>query len=165
VSVGMLAATTARLYISAFYALSNPRTPFRFALVRVTLTLVLGYLCAVPLPHLVGLDQRWGVVGLTASAGVAAWVEFAMLRLSLNRVLGWTGIERPYLIRLWTMALVASAVGIALKISLPRGEPRLAALAVIIGYGAAYLGLAYLTNEPELKRFVDYASRRLRRRG
>jgi len=165
VSVGMLAATTARLYISAFYALSNPRTPFRFALVRVTLTLVLGYLCAVPLPHLVGLDQRWGVVGLTASAGVAAWVEFVMLRLSLNRVLGWTGIERPYLIRLWTMALVASAVGIALKISLPRGEPRLAALAVIIGYGAAYLGLAYLTNEPELKRFVDYASRRLRRRG
>ena len=50
-SVGMLAATTARLYISAFYALSDPRTPFRFALVRVTLTLVLGYLCAIPLPH------------------------------------------------------------------------------------------------------------------
>jgi hypothetical protein len=96
---------------------------------------------------------------------VAAWVEFVMLRLSLNRVLGWTGIERRYLIRLWTMALVAAAAGIALKISLPRGEPRLAALAVIIAYGAAYLGLAYLTNEPELKRFVDYAWRRLRRRG
>ncbi len=165
VSVGMLAATTARLYISAFYALSDPRTPFRFALVRVTLTLVLGYLCAIPLPHLIGIDQRWGVVGLTASAGVAAWVEYVMLRLSLNRLLmGWTGIERRYLLRLWAMALAAAAVGIALKYSLPHGQPRLTALAVIIVYGAAYLGLAFLTNEPELKRFIDYAARRLRRR-
>ncbi len=165
VSVGMLAGTTARLYISAFYALSNPRTPFRFALVRVTLTLVLGYLCAIPLPHLIGLDQRWGVVGLTASAGVAAWVEFVMLRLSLNRLLGWTGIERRYLMRLWAMALTAAVAGNALKYSLPHREPRLAALAVIVVYGATYLGLAYVTNEPELKRFVDYAMRRLRRRG
>jgi putative peptidoglycan lipid II flippase len=165
VSVGMLAGTTARLYISAFYALYDPRTPFRFALVRVTLTLVLGYLCAIPLPHLIGIDQRWGVVGLTASAGVAAWVEFVMLRLSLNRRLGWTGIERRYLIRLWAMALAAAAVGIALKFSLPHVGARVMSLAVIVVYGAAYLGLAYLTNEPELKRFVDYAARRVRRRG
>ncbi len=164
VSVGMLAGTTARLYISAFYALSDPRTPFRFALVRVALTLVLGYLCAIPLPHAIGLDQRWGVVGLTASAGVAAWVEFVMLRLSLNRRLGWTGIERGYLMRLWAMALAAAAVGIALKVSLHAGA-RLTSLAVIVVYGAAYLGLAYLTNEPELKRFVDYAARRVRRHG
>src|ERR1700730_14650463 len=158
----MLAGTTARLYISAFYALSDPRTPFRFAMVRVTLTLVLGYLCAIPLPHLIGLDQRWGVVGLTASAGVAAWVEFVMLRLSLNRRLGWTGIERRYLIRLWAMALAAAAVSIAFKFSLPHVGPRLTSLAVILVYGAAYLGLAYLTKEPELKRFVDYAARRMR---
>ncbi len=164
VSVGMLAGTTARLYISAFYALSDPRTPFRFALVRVTLTLVLGYLCAIPLPHAIGIGQRWGVVGLTASAGVAAWVEFVMLRLSLNRRLGWTGIERPYLIRLWAMALTAAAIGIAVKFSLPHFNARLAALLVIVVYSAAYLALAYLTNEPELQRFIDYAARRVRPR-
>jgi putative peptidoglycan lipid II flippase len=162
VAVGMLAGTTARLYISAFYALSDPRTPFRFALVRVTLTLILGYLCAIPLPHFLGIEQRWGVVGLTASAGVAAWVEFVMLRLSLNRRLGWTGIERSYLARLWTMALAASAVGIAVKFSL-HGSPRLVALAVIAVYGVSYLGLAYLTHEPELDRLAGYLKRRLRR--
>jgi len=165
VSVGMLAGTTARLYISAFYALSDPRTPFRFALVRVTLTLALGYLCAIPLPHAIGIDRRWGVVGLTASAGVAAWVEFIMLRLSLNRRLGWTGIERGYLMRLWAMALVASAVGVTVKFSLSHWGARLASLTVIVAYCAAYVGLAYLIKEPELRRFVDYASRRLRRRG
>jgi putative peptidoglycan lipid II flippase len=162
VSVGMLAATTARLYISAFYALSDPRTPFRFAVVRVTLTLILGYLCAVPLPHAIGIDQRWGVVGLTASAGVAAWVEFVMLRLSLNRRLGWTGIERRYLMRLWAMALAASAVGIAIKFSL-HAPQRLLALMVIVAYGASYLGLAFLTHEPELNRLAEYAKRRMRR--
>ena len=164
VSIGMLAGTTARLYISAFYALSDPRTPFRFALVRVTLTLVLGYLCAIPLPHAIGLEQRWGVAGLTASAGLAAWVEFVMLRLSLNRRLGWTGIDRRYLSRLWAMALAAAALGIAIKFSLHAG-PRLTSLAVIAVYGATYLGLAYLTGEPELNRFVNYAARRLGRRG
>jgi putative peptidoglycan lipid II flippase len=204
VAVGMLAGTTARLYISAFYALSDPRTPFRFALVRVTLTLVLGYLCAIPLPHLLGLEQRWGVVGLTASSGVAAWLEFVLLRRSLNRLLGWTGIERLYLLRLWAMALAASAGGIALKFALsgvPRAtalatsprlatipaspgiaahqlpmlaasphlaafaaSPRLVALAVIAVYATVYVGLAYVTGEPELQRFIAYASRRLRPR-
>ena len=35
-SVGLLATTTARLYSSAFYALQDTRTPFRFAVVRVS---------------------------------------------------------------------------------------------------------------------------------
>ncbi len=165
VSVGMLAGTMARLYISAFYALSDPRTPFRFALVRVSLTLVSGYLCAIPLPHAIGLDQRWGVVGLTASAGLASWVEFSMLRLSLNRRLGWTGLERSYLLRLWAMALTAAAVGVALKYSLHSGGGRLISLIVIALYGATYLGLAYIAKEPELKRFIAYVERRLRRHG
>ena len=87
-----------------------------------------------------------------------------MLRLSLNRLLGWTGIERRYLLRLWAMALVAAAVGIALKFALPHHHPRLVAFAVIAVFGATYMGFAYMTNEPELKRFVAYASRRLRPR-
>ncbi len=43
-------------------------------------------------------------------------------------------------------------------------SPRLVALAVIAVYAIVYLGLAYLTHEPELQRFIAYASRRLRRR-
>ena len=48
--VGMLASTMGRLYNSAFYALWDTRTPLKFALVRVTLSFVLGYLFAIPLP-------------------------------------------------------------------------------------------------------------------
>ena len=67
--VGLLAATMGRLYNSAFYALFDTRTPLRFAIIRVVLTLVLGYLCAIPLPPMLGIAQKWGVAGLTVSAG------------------------------------------------------------------------------------------------
>src|SRR5262249_54867283 len=70
-AVGLLASTLGRLYSSAYYALRDTRTPLRFAIVRVILTTVLGYLCAIPLPRLLGVDMWWGAAGLTASAGVA----------------------------------------------------------------------------------------------
>src|SRR5208282_4673250 len=77
-TVGLLASTLGRLYSSTYYALRDTRTPLRFAIIRVVLTTILGYLSAVPLPHLLGIDQRWGVAGLTISAGISGWVEFLL---------------------------------------------------------------------------------------
>jgi putative peptidoglycan lipid II flippase len=70
--VGLLASTSGRLYSSAFYALRNTRTPLNFAIIRVALTLALGYFFALPLPRLLGIDHRWGVPGLPLSAGCCA---------------------------------------------------------------------------------------------
>src|SRR4029077_11746752 len=94
--VGLLASTLGRLYSSTYYALHDTRTPLRFAIVRVTLTTVLGYLFAIPLPGLLGIDQRWGAAGLTASAGIAGWIEFLLLRSRLNRRIGVTGLPKKY---------------------------------------------------------------------
>jgi putative peptidoglycan lipid II flippase len=161
-SVGLLAATMGRLYNSSFYALSDTRTPLKFALIRVSLTLLLGYLFAIPLPPMLGLAPKWGVAGLTTSAGLAAWVEFSLLRASLNRRLGWTGLRRPYLARLWLMALTAAAAALAIKFSLHAG-PRLTALAVLPAYAAVYFGMAWWMRIPELDRIVGYARGNLRR--
>jgi len=155
-AVGMLAATMSRLYNSTYYALSDTRTPLRFALVRVTLTLVLGYLCAIVLPPELSVARRWGVAGLSASAGIAAWVEFSLLRWKLNRRLGSTGLDRSYLVRLWGMALAASIAALAVRFSIHAG-PRLTALAVIPVYGAVYIGLAYWLRVPELTRLTGHA--------
>ena len=163
-AVGLLAATMSRLYNSTFYALYDTRTPLRCALIRVGLTLVLGYLCAIVLPPMIGIERRWGVAGLTVSAGVAAWVEFSMLRWSLNRRLGSTGLDRRYLAHLWMMALAAAAAALAVKYGVHAG-PRLTALVVIPVYGAVYLGLAYWTDVAELQRFTAYALARLKPRG
>jgi putative peptidoglycan lipid II flippase len=94
-AVGLLASTMGRLYASTYYALHDTRTPLRFAVLRVTLTIGLGYLCALPLPVALGIDPRWGAAGLTASAGMAGWVEFVLLRRALNRRIGPTGLSGP----------------------------------------------------------------------
>src|SRR5207344_372084 len=47
-AVGLLASTLGRLYSSTYYALRDTRTPLNYAVIRVVLTTVLGYLAAIP---------------------------------------------------------------------------------------------------------------------
>ncbi len=82
--VGLVASTVGRLYSSAYYALRDTRTPVRFAIVRVILTTVLGYLLLTTPATAPGVDPFWGAAGLTASAGFAGWVEFTLLRRGMN---------------------------------------------------------------------------------
>jgi putative peptidoglycan lipid II flippase len=161
--VGLLAATMGRLYNSAFYALFDTRTPLRYALIRVGLTLALGYLCAIPLPHMLGIAQKWGVAGLTISAGVAGWVEFELLRRALNKRVGWTGLERSYLAKLWTLALGAAAVGFFMKLHMAGFGPRVQGLAILSTYGGLYFLGAWMLGLPELKQFTDQITRRFSR--
>ena len=150
-AVGLLAATMGRLYSSAFYSLWDTRTPLKFAVIRVILTIALGYYCALYLPATLHISRSWGVAGLTASAGMAAWVEFSLLRYALNRRIGQSGLERSFLIQLWLMALAASGVGWALKHTLHHHGPKLVALGVLPAFGAIYFGLAFLFGIPELQ--------------
>ena len=74
-AVGLLASTMGRLYASTYYALHDTRTPLRFAVLRVGLTIGLGYLFALPLPRRARASTPAGArPGLTASAGMAGWV-------------------------------------------------------------------------------------------
>ena len=157
-SVGLLASTLGRLYSSTYYALRDTRTPLRFALVRVSLTTALGYLCAILLPRWIGIDARWGMAGLTASAGVAGWVEFALLRRTLNRRIGRTGLTASLTARLWISAALAASAGWAVKFGLGHHGPVLSALVVLGAYGVLYFALTYLLRVEEcqltLKRFI-----------
>src|SRR5205823_5665810 len=143
-TVGLLASTLGRLYSSTYYALHDTRTPLRYAIVRVILTTLLGYLCALPLPRLLGIDAKWGVAGLTASAGVAGWIEFALLRRSLNNKIGRTGLSASYVTKLWIAALISAGVGWAFKLLLGELHPIPLAAVVLGGYGIAYFAMTYL---------------------
>jgi putative peptidoglycan lipid II flippase len=165
-TVGLLAATLARLYSSTFYALRDTRTPLKYAAVRVVLTAGLGVLCGLWLPRALQLDPKLGAVGLTASAGVAGWVEFALLRRGISRRVGKADVPAGLLVRLWAAALGAGAAGIGVRF-LFAGLPasRLAALlkaAAVFGtFGAVYLLLALALDVPE----ASSALRRVRRLG
>jgi len=144
-AVGLLAGTMGRLYSSGFYALRDTRTPLRFAVIRVVLTTALGYGAAIPLPGLLGVPARWGVAGLTASAGMAGWVEFFLLRRALNARIGATGLDRRVTVRLWSAALVAAALGgaVAWFLDTPlRRHPVLLAVVVLGVYGPVYFSVA-----------------------
>jgi putative peptidoglycan lipid II flippase len=143
-TVGLLASTLGRLYSSTYYALRDTRTPLRYAVLRVVITTALGYAMALPLPPALGLDPRWGVAGLTASAGLAGWLEFALLRRTLNRRIGKTGLPAAFLAKLWAAALAAAAAGWAVKLAIGRQNPVLGAALILAPYGAVYFGAAAL---------------------
>lgn len=149
-TVGLLAQTLGRLYASTFYALRDTRTPLRFALVHVSLTAVLGYLCSQQLPPWLGVSLRWGVVGLTVSAGIAAWAELLLLRRALNRRIGRTGLGLGYALRIGTAALLAAGLGIMVKVELPGLHPIIMAVLVLGLYGSGYLLLCWLAGIPEV---------------
>src|ERR1039457_459321 len=83
-AVGVLASPLGRLYASPYYALRDTRTPLRYAVIRVALTTVLGFVCALYLPGWIGVAPRWGAAGLTASAGFAGWGGVQLLGRGVN---------------------------------------------------------------------------------
>jgi len=148
-AVGLLASTLGRLYSSSYYALRDTRTPLNFAIVRVALTVVLGYLCALPLPRWLGVGGIWGTAGLTASAGVAGWVETLLLRRTLNARIGRTGLPASFVVKLWTSALAGAAVAWAVKLAVPGLHPVVAAVVILGPYGLVYFAVALLLRVPE----------------
>ncbi|HVV46956.1 MAG TPA: murein biosynthesis integral membrane protein MurJ [Bryobacteraceae bacterium] len=137
--VGLLASTQGRLFSSAFYALRDTKTPLKFAVIRVALTTVLGYICARMLPPVLGVDLRYGAAGLTASAGISGWIEFLLLRRALSKRIGEAPVGAALLARLWASAIVAAAIAWAIKVYLPIHNPKLAAVAILIPFGAIYI--------------------------
>jgi putative peptidoglycan lipid II flippase len=159
-TVGLLASTLARLYSSTYYALRDTRTPLRFAVIRVVLTTALGLVFAFPLPHWLGIDPRWGAAGLTVSAGIASWVEFTLLRRTLNRRIGRTGLSFAYASKIWAAALLAAAAGWTLHRLFIHRSPVAQAFIVLGSYGLIYFGAAMALGVGEvrtiLRRFVSH---------
>jgi putative peptidoglycan lipid II flippase len=149
-AIGLLPTTLGRLYASAYYALRDTRTPLRYALAHVLIATVLGYWLAVVLPPRLGLPLAWGAAGLTGAAGIAAWIELLMLRGTLNGRIGGTGLPIGYALRLWLSALVAAGLAWTIKLSFPASHPIIVAVAVLLPYGLAFVGVARILGVAEV---------------
>ena len=141
-SIGMLATTLGRLYSSTYYALRDPRTPLRYALIHVGVATVLGYFAAITLPPALGFEARWGTVGLTTAASVAGWLELILLRRTLNRRIGHTGLPLNLSVRLWGAAIVGAGVGWAVKMAVPITHPVIRAALILIPFGMTFFLVA-----------------------
>ena len=154
-SIGLLASTWGRLYASTFYALQDTRTPLRFAVVRVVLSIMVGYLLAVPLPGMLGLDQGWGAVGLTISSSLAAWTEFLLLRRALSQRIGRSGLPLGLLVRLWGGAAAATIAAAVVRLALEPRHPLVVALFSLGMYGIAYFAITAELGVPEARRMLS----------
>lgn len=158
-SVGLLPSTLGRLYASAFYAMHDTRTPLRFALVRVSLGTALGYVLALHVPRALGLGPAWGAAGITLASGLAAVVEYFLLRGAVRGRVGAAGVGGGLLARLWAAAVIAAAAGWLARLGLPPLHPIPEAAVVLAVFGAAYLGAAAALGVPQAGRLLKRAPR------
>jgi len=148
-ATGLLASTLGRLYASTFYALNDTSTPLRCGIIRVLLTGVLGWLAAIVLPPILGLEAHWGAAGLTATAGVAGWVEFSLLRRALCKRLGHFSLEGGELLKLWIAGLAAAVVGTAVRLLGVHLDPRVLAALAVPANALTYLAVTSWWDIPE----------------
>ncbi len=158
-TVGLLASTMGRLYASTYYAMRDTRTPLRYALIRVGLGIVLGYIAAILLPPRLGIEARWGAAGLAAASGFAGWIEFLLLRHTLNHRIGRTGVASGLLVRLWGAALVGAGAGWGVKLLLGLRHPMVVAIFVLGAYGLGYLGVTRAIGVPQARTLLDRTAR------
>lgn len=161
-TVGLLASTLGRLYSSTFYSLKDTRTPLRFALIRVAFTTVLGILFAFYLPKALGLEPKWGTAGLTASAGIAGWIEFFFLRQALNKKIGSTGLPVQFQVKVWSIALLAAAIGsMAVRWGLNNDLHIIVRATVALSlFGFIYFALGYALKVQQARNLLEKVMRR-----
>jgi putative peptidoglycan lipid II flippase len=153
-ALGLLASTATRLYASALYALGDTKTPAMIAMLRVGTSALLGATLMVMLEPVtifgvtIGrgetvtvLGNPLGAAGLATGAGIAAWLEWVLLRRALGRRIG-DASAAGVLLKLVMAALVAGFVARGLVMVLPTMPHLLLAVAVLAPFGLVYFGLA-----------------------
>lgn len=152
-ALGLLATTASRLLQNTLYALDDPRTPARIALVRV----VVGALVALAL--MFWLDGfvvagtsiqtetsatsdllHLGAVGIALGSMAAAWTEFVLLRMALQWRIGRVTLGGGRLGIVLTSAICAAAAGRIVALVIGDPSPIIAFVPVFGVAGVVYLG-------------------------
>ncbi len=151
-AVGLIATTGTRLFSSAYFALQDTKTPAKFAAVRVALAAALGATLMLLGRDIVVAGKPLSPAGLALGSGLAAWVEWYLLRRELRRRIGRTLPPLGVLARMGGAALGASAAALALLAMLPGIGAILRAGVTVALYATVYFAIAAALGLPEVGR-------------
>lgn len=147
-SVGLLASTLGRLTTSTFFVLRDTRTPFKYSIVRLVIGTGLGVLLAFFAPRWMGIDPKFGAMGLTLASAIAGCIEFVLLRRALSTKIGKVEMTAGYLSRVWITGLVSGATAWVVYRITGADNPITTAVIVFATFGIVYLALTNLLAIP-----------------
>lgn len=141
-AIGLLAASSVKLFASAFHAMLDTRTPVRYAVISLTIGASTGAI----------LMWRLYAPGLAVGAAVGSWCYLSLLWTGLRKRLGilLNASDARQLLRILVAALVASGVALLAElwlVKLAQGWvvwlSRLSLTAGTLGtYGVTYLAVS-----------------------
>jgi putative peptidoglycan lipid II flippase len=163
-ALGLMASTQGRLLTTAFYALKNTRTPFKYSVIRVSVSIALAALFSLLLPRILPIPPNWATAGIAMASSFAGLVEYFLLRRALSRDISFENIPTKYLGSLMLSAIVGGFAG---YIVFYFAEPLTLIPVWISGgfavatFGTIYLGLTLLFKVTESEVFYQKVKRRL----
>ena len=98
---------------------------------------------------------------MTASAGIAGWVEMLMLRRTLNARIGTTGLPAVYVVKLWLAAASGAAIAWVIKAALGPTNPLIAGILILVPYGVVFFAAALALRIAEASRTLGRLTARL----
>ncbi len=188
-SAGLLATTSSRLLQSALYGSGDPRTPTRMAVLRVVVSALLGVVLMMqmdrvavteagfrllgdlpaiaPLPDAVRATSgsgdllRLGAVGLSVASGLAAWLEYVLLRRAVRQVIGPNQLAGGQLGPVLVAAAIAALVGVLARPLVWDLHPLVGGTVTVGAMAAVYLVAASRLGVSEVRNVLADLRRRL----
>jgi peptidoglycan biosynthesis protein MviN/MurJ (putative lipid II flippase) len=111
-------------------------------------------------PRALGLEASWGAPGLALAGSFAGWIEFALLRRTLNSRIGAARVDRQFLRRLWLATGLAALFSWGLLSLIADLHPLIVAAIVLGCYLLSYLSITLTYEIPEAQRLVARVWRR-----
>jgi putative peptidoglycan lipid II flippase len=158
-SLGLLANASVRVLASAYYALSDTKTPAKLAVYRVVVSAALSYT----------LQLKFQIVGLCLGAATAGWLEALVLGGILRRRLGGVPMDGSRWLKFVVSAIAAAVLGYGARYwcTLQLGTTGKIALVgsaaiSLTAFAVTYFGVAYALGTPDVRDFVAAVRRRFR---
>ena len=140
-AVGLPASGTSRVLSSAFYALSDTRTPARIAYMRISVSVAIGFALMYPFDRWTVGGFGMGAVGLAVGATAGAWLELHLLGRQLKQRLPELVLAGRHLTQYGVAVVVATLVGLAGEALVPSVHPVVSAAAALLPFGLTYLAV------------------------
>ncbi len=190
-ALGLLARTSSRLLKSALYGTGNTRTPARISLLRMAITIALGFAVMWQLDRVQVTASGIGILGtlpafgplpaatraatsaagvatlgpagLSVAAAVAAWVEYLLLRRAIAQRIGPVMLGGGMLSRIGMAGLIAGAAGVGMRWVVSGLPPVPAGVVAVAALGGVYTAAACVLGVSEIRDLLAGLARRLRR--